>query len=182
MPANDGLVGCATSQVGQQQKTRSRASIARTGISKVYPFAAAGINVTRVVAQVFGLVGPAGNKTPFENESKKFWPLVDELNELYCVVFKLMDKVLALCTNVRTYDSHRLRATKEGIRNEVCALAILLYYSSISFFLSLLHISHSLNVPPSPFAPPLNPLSHPFSFFVLRCGLRWTRTTCNSKG
>jgi len=60
----------------------------------VYPFAAAGINVTRVVAQVFGLVGPAGNKTPFEHEAKKFWPLIDELNELYCVVFKLMDKVL----------------------------------------------------------------------------------------
>jgi hypothetical protein len=83
-------------QVGQQEKTRSRESIARTGISKVYPFAAAGINVTRVVAQVFGLVGPAGNKTPFEGVAKKYWPLADELNELYCVVFKLMDKVSAM--------------------------------------------------------------------------------------
>ena len=38
--------------LGQKEKAKSRKSIAESGISKAYPFAAAGINVTRVVAQV----------------------------------------------------------------------------------------------------------------------------------
>jgi hypothetical protein len=41
-----------------------------SGVSKGYPFAAAAINMTRVVAQTFGLVGPAGNVTSFKEHKK----------------------------------------------------------------------------------------------------------------
>lgn len=70
----------------QAEATASREAIAATGVSKAYPFAAAGINVTRVVAQAFGLVGAAGNKTEFRQTTKNYWTLVDEFSELYCVV------------------------------------------------------------------------------------------------
>ena len=70
----------------QKAKLRSRASIEADGVSKCYPFCAAGINVTRVMAQAFGLVGAAGNKTNFSSQLKTYWMLADEFNELYCVV------------------------------------------------------------------------------------------------
>lgn len=42
--------------------------------------------MTRVVCQVFGLVGGAGNKTEFTTQLKSTWALADEFDEVYCVV------------------------------------------------------------------------------------------------
>ena len=77
----------------QQASIATREDIAATGISKAYPFAACGINVTRVVAQAFGLVGAAGNKADFSKEKRSYWTLADEFSEVFCVVFRLTDRV-----------------------------------------------------------------------------------------
>jgi hypothetical protein len=71
----------------QQQTMTSRAAIATSGISKAYPFAAAGINVTRVLCQAFSLIGAAGNQNRgFREEKRTLWLLTEEFNELFCVV------------------------------------------------------------------------------------------------
>ena len=78
----------------QKAETHSRASIENMGVSKCYPWAAAGINVTRMLSQAFQLVGPAGNRNEKLSETKKnFWALTDEFNEVFCILFRLMDKV-----------------------------------------------------------------------------------------
>jgi hypothetical protein len=65
------------------------------GVSKSYPWAAAGINISRMVAQAFELVGAAGNADAeaLAAAKKKYWSLTDEINEVYCILFRLMDKV-----------------------------------------------------------------------------------------
>eukprot|EP00613_Pedinella_sp_CCMP2098_P044615 CAMPEP_0171786072 /NCGR_PEP_ID=MMETSP0991-20121206/63063_1 /TAXON_ID=483369 /ORGANISM="non described non described, Strain CCMP2098" /LENGTH=624 /DNA_ID=CAMNT_0012394715 /DNA_START=101 /DNA_END=1975 /DNA_ORIENTATION=+ len=78
----------------QQQSMASRASIESNGISKAYPFAAAGINIARVLCIAFRLVGPAGNTNKkFREEKHTIWLLTEEFNELFCIVFRCMDQV-----------------------------------------------------------------------------------------
>jgi len=126
----------------QRSQIASRDAIALTGVSRAYPFAAAGINVTRVVAQVFGLVGEAGNKTMFADEKKTFWTLADEFNEVYCVVFRLMDRVWT----EMDADYMMFKQVSGGGVSHVCAPSV----RNASLNLSDLIMSSQSHRPPTP--------------------------------
>ena len=71
----------------QKAEMHSRASIEDMGVSKCYPWAAAGINMTRMLAVAFELVGPAGNRNGSIAAAKKnYWGLVDEFSEVFCIL------------------------------------------------------------------------------------------------
>uniref|UniRef100_A0A7S2RSX2 PH domain-containing protein n=1 Tax=Rhizochromulina marina TaxID=1034831 RepID=A0A7S2RSX2_9STRA len=78
----------------QRRESHSRLSIERIGVSTNYPWAAAGIGITRMLAELFSLVSAAGapNRS-FHTETKLYWQLSSEFHELYSIAFRLMDAV-----------------------------------------------------------------------------------------
>lgn len=70
----------------QRRDSHSRRSIDEVGVSTSYPWAVAGINITRMLAELYSLVNAAGAPNRrFHEEHKLFWQLADEYHELYCV-------------------------------------------------------------------------------------------------
>lgn len=70
-----------------------------SGMEKGYPWAAAGINVTRMVAECFNLMGPMGSKGKYATSARQCWDLlcqeadiVQSFAELFCVAFQLVDQ------------------------------------------------------------------------------------------
>ncbi|KAH8075265.1 ELMO domain-containing protein [Aureococcus anophagefferens] len=55
------------------------------------PWATAGVNITRLLLQLFGAVGPAGNELDASKVKKRYWPLVFEFDALYVLSFELLD-------------------------------------------------------------------------------------------
>ena len=55
------------------------------------PWATAGVNITRLLLEVFGAVGSAGQRLDPSRSKKRFWPLVFDFDALYVLSFELLD-------------------------------------------------------------------------------------------
>lgn len=88
--------------MSERQRQRRRTS----GMQKGYPWAAAGINVSRMVAECFEIIGPMGSKGKYSESHRHYWPLlcgdgnsdtaeentVVRFAEVFCVAFQLVDE------------------------------------------------------------------------------------------
>jgi hypothetical protein len=94
----------------QFMSDRQRLRRRNRGMQKGYPWAAAGINVSRMVAECVELTGPMGSKGKYENsrQSQNYWDMlcfgcckevtqiapetaVISFAEIFCVAFQLVD-------------------------------------------------------------------------------------------
>jgi hypothetical protein len=73
---------------------RQRSKRHATAMEKGYPFAAACINTTRMLAQVFHIIKPSGASGDYATTAQVFWQMLDEpdaFNKLFVVAFVLLD-------------------------------------------------------------------------------------------
>jgi hypothetical protein len=72
----------------RQQEAREK------NVAAGYPFATAGVNITRLLANCLGLIDATGQARPLVRE-QSFWNLLSEehaISELYCIAFELLDR------------------------------------------------------------------------------------------
>lgn len=91
-------------------------------VARTYPWAAVGINITRMICELFSVLSPYGAPGGFETARCGFWPLLrDEffVDELYCAVFEQVDRLFtsrelgymdfpALLAEIRSATLHEL--------------------------------------------------------------------------
>lgn len=61
---------------------------------RCYPWAAVGINITRMICELFDVLTRHGSPGPYRTSCQVFWPLLSGENfvdELYCAVFERVD-------------------------------------------------------------------------------------------
>jgi hypothetical protein len=66
-----------------------------TAVYSSYPWAAAGINLTRMLCQIFDVITPAGGRGNFKMARKSFWSCIagsERFSRLFCFAFQMLDR------------------------------------------------------------------------------------------
>jgi len=101
---------------------------------RCYPWAAVGINLTRMICELFDVLTRYGSPGAYQTSRQVFWPLLSGenfVNELYCAVFERVDHLFESRESGYMDFPAILAEVKEDVKREMCGEAVAQHSQSI---------------------------------------------------